>query len=118
MAPFWHKLAACKQLGPHVFFGSREKTPMTGPEISNAKTLCTQCPVQRECLAFGLDEEWGVWGGFTRAERERAVSRVMEQMRVPVEQRKTDVRTDQAKGVVLRAFDTGHLAGLVAVSAP
>ena len=73
MAPLWHKLAVCLELGNHVFFGKRDKTPMSAPEIRNAKLLCGQCPVRGECLSVGLDQEWGIWGGYTRPERERAL---------------------------------------------
>lgn len=27
-------------------------------------SLCTSCPVQRQCLAYAVsNQEWGVWGG-------------------------------------------------------
>lgn len=34
-------------------------------DLERAKALCTDCPIQRECLAAALDrgEPWGVWGG-------------------------------------------------------
>ena len=46
---------------------------MSAPEIRNAKLLCHQCPVRAECLGVGLEEEWGIWGGYIRSERERAL---------------------------------------------
>lgn len=38
---------------------------------SEAKIVCAACPVRSKCLASAMtnDEEWGVWGGMTRAER-------------------------------------------------
>jgi WhiB family redox-sensing transcriptional regulator len=37
----------------------------TPADLERAKTLCTRCPVRRQCLAAALDraEPWGVWGG-------------------------------------------------------
>ena len=33
------------------------------------KMLCEHCPVRAECKEVGKDEEWGLWGGLTPAER-------------------------------------------------
>ncbi|KZS81708.1 transcriptional regulator [Mycobacterium kansasii] len=37
----------------------------TPADLERAKTLCTGCPVRRQCLAAALEraEPWGVWGG-------------------------------------------------------
>ncbi len=34
-------------------------------ELEQAKALCADCPIRRECLAaaIGRQEPWGVWGG-------------------------------------------------------
>lgn len=34
-------------------------------QLEQAKTLCGDCPLRRECLAEALEraEPWGVWGG-------------------------------------------------------
>jgi WhiB family redox-sensing transcriptional regulator len=34
-------------------------------DLEQAKALCTDCPIRRECLAAALErqEPWGVWGG-------------------------------------------------------
>ena len=34
-------------------------------ELEQAKALCADCPIRRECLAAALEREepWGVWGG-------------------------------------------------------
>lgn len=35
-----------------------------------ALSLCAQCPVQKVCLSYALDnEEYGVWGGTTESQR-------------------------------------------------
>lgn len=34
-------------------------------ELEQAKALCADCPIRRQCLADALErqEPWGVWGG-------------------------------------------------------
>lgn len=46
---------------------------MSRSEVAKARELCTGCPVRRDCLTDALrrGESWGVWGGFTAAERKR-----------------------------------------------
>ena len=36
-----------------------------------AKTVCASCPVRGECLAEHMDEEYGIFGGYTEHERAR-----------------------------------------------
>ena len=37
----------------------------TPSELEQAKMLCADCPIRRECLNSALEREepWGVWGG-------------------------------------------------------
>lgn len=35
--------------------------------------VCANCPVWKECLEFGADETWGMWGGLTPQERRGTV---------------------------------------------
>jgi len=34
-----------------------------------AREVCNVCPVWKECLNDGTDEQWGMWGGLTPLER-------------------------------------------------
>jgi len=34
-----------------------------------AREVCHVCPVWKECLKDGNDEQWGMWGGLTPLER-------------------------------------------------
>ena len=44
--------------------------PHQGVNPTNARKNCPECPVQGECLEYGiLYDEPGVWGGKTRKER-------------------------------------------------
>lgn len=43
-----------------------------------AKLVCAHCPVLAKCRTYGLtagDEESGIWGGLTKAERQREIRR-------------------------------------------
>jgi WhiB family redox-sensing transcriptional regulator len=49
--------------------------PEPGDKIGEreAKAVCKECPVRRECLIAALTERHpdGIWGGFTTRERQR-----------------------------------------------
>lgn len=40
-------------------------------DIALAQSVCMDCPVRHACLLDGLDDEHGVWGGYTPSERAR-----------------------------------------------
>jgi WhiB family redox-sensing transcriptional regulator len=55
---------------PEMFF--LEQRDRMGPEkMRIAKELCSSCPVRVLCLEYALEagEQDGIWGGFTRNER-------------------------------------------------
>src|SRR5215472_5403958 len=65
----WIDAAACAAADPEVFF-------TTGQEAdAEAKRYCAGCPVHEECLDYALTarEEFGVWGGFSEAERRSVI---------------------------------------------
>lgn len=66
----WAK-AACRGMAEEdIFFPDRSHGP-NGADA--AKAVCAGCPVRVECLEHALEaqEEYGVWGGTTPAERRR-----------------------------------------------
>lgn len=71
----WYAWGSCSGLGQQVFYGTSDHQPMSRPEITRAKSVCAECPVRRRCLQYSLEEreDWGIWGGYTRAERDRAL---------------------------------------------
>lgn len=87
-------MAGCSGLGFWVFYGA--KRALSPPEIRRAKVVCGECPVRRMCLADGLGEAWGIWGGYTPPERKRALSAV-----------------EGSSEAVLLAFDRGLMDQLV-----
>ena len=59
----WHREAKCGGISdPDIFFPGRT-------QISIAQMLCSDCPVQLKCLADGVREEYGVWGGTSPKKR-------------------------------------------------
>lgn len=61
----WMSDAVCATTGGDVFF------PAKGDSAAPAKTICKQCPVAAECLAYALDRgiTKGIWGGKTPRQR-------------------------------------------------
>ncbi len=65
----WRADAACRGLGPAIFFDHRRK--------QEARSLCRDCPVRDECRAHAVatGEPAGIWGGLTpRQHRSIAVT--------------------------------------------
>lgn len=63
----WWDRGNCRGLNPDLFF------PVRGEDQTAAKAVCAGCEVRQDCLAEGLDEHFGIWGGVS--ERERRVMR-------------------------------------------
>ncbi len=63
----WVEEGVCASVDPEVWF------PPQGGNHADAKRVCGRCPVAQECLDYALatDEEYGVWGGASRLDRER-----------------------------------------------
>ena len=76
---------------------------MSRREVAQARGLCRSCPVRRDCLfdALHAGTRFGVWGGLTDAERQRAYT-----VGVPRGFRRTIAG-------ILRLFDQGLLERLV-----
>jgi len=55
--------ALCRE-APEIFTGEKDN-------FSLCRTFCRRCPVRTECLALGLFEESGIWGGLDPLERKR-----------------------------------------------
>jgi hypothetical protein len=69
--PRWHSQAACRGIGPDVFFGAGR------PSTRRAFVLCAQCPVRQPCRDAAEDHsvDYGIWGGTTASERLKLVRR-------------------------------------------
>lgn len=69
----WMQEAACAGMGSWLFFGpdASEEDSRTKQDIQQAKRICAQCPVRKECYQEGRYEMYGIWGGLTGNERLR-----------------------------------------------
>ena len=60
----WHSCGLCIGEDPDVFF------PSHGDPGAEARTICTACPVVKECLSYATAaDEFGIWGGLDQRER-------------------------------------------------
>jgi WhiB family transcriptional regulator, redox-sensing transcriptional regulator len=63
--------AECEGAGLDRFFSDDRE------HKREAKALCKQCPIQRDCLRYAtVAGEVGVWGGMTDGERKAMVKRL------------------------------------------
>jgi WhiB family transcriptional regulator, redox-sensing transcriptional regulator len=69
----WRSAGACRSADPDLFF-PLSSTGRGERQIARAKMICAGCQVRRECLEFALahDQVYGVWGGTTPEDRQRA----------------------------------------------
>jgi len=64
----WQEIAACRGLPAEMFY------PFDRNDLGKKRALriCDRCEVTQQCLAFAIknDEQWGIWGGLSRPERQ------------------------------------------------
>lgn len=71
----WCARSACKDQDPDLFFPEGD-AGLALLQTREAQSVCAQCPVRQQCLNWALetDQEFGVWGGTSAAER-RSIKR-------------------------------------------
>ena len=67
--PKWWHLGACRGLDSRVFYPEDEASSV------HAKSICSSCSVQPDCLehALTIREKAGVWGGASERDRCRII---------------------------------------------
>jgi WhiB family redox-sensing transcriptional regulator len=100
----WQERARCAGAGLELFFPD-------GGDTRRAKAFCSGCPVWGECLAYGLDEDHGVWGGLNRAERAR-LRRLRHRLAVAPADPANSVDIRRLLAVGMSPERLGELAGL------
>jgi WhiB family redox-sensing transcriptional regulator len=72
----WRQFAACRGMVTDLFFPAGDVAAEPVAQAEHAKAICRHCHVRRECLEYALatNEQYGIWGGLTEAER-RALRR-------------------------------------------
>jgi WhiB family redox-sensing transcriptional regulator len=71
----WYRSAACRGMATSLFFPEAVLSERARPDpavVAEAKGVCACCPVRERCLAVGVREEHGIWGGLTLGERRAA----------------------------------------------
>ena len=65
--PEWTNQAACRGMGPAVWFPGR------GEQTAHLKDICSGCPVAADCLQYALDNDikHGIFGGMSERQRRR-----------------------------------------------
>lgn len=73
----WQNQAACKGVGPLMFWEQQQPSGLRDLLERRARDLCAGCPVQAPCRAAGIDgvEPAGMWGGLSYAERKPLMGR-------------------------------------------
>ena len=61
----WQAKAACTPEDSALMFSE------LGSKVARMKAICANCPVQVQCLALGMDDEFGIFGGMTPDERKQ-----------------------------------------------
>lgn len=65
----WHEQAKCAGLDVTIFYPEVIGGRHAEKRALEAKAICSGCPVQAECLAYGMSDRFGVFGGLTPEER-------------------------------------------------
>lgn len=74
----WQNQAACRKVDPELFYyPDSERGAARKRRETAAKKVCASCPVLAVCARFALEnvEVYGIWGGLTEKERQRAMNR-------------------------------------------
>lgn len=80
--PDWMDQARCRGADPELFYPSRGAADS---QYRLARVMCAECPVSRECLEYGMNEGYGIWGGLSRNQRHQlAAARKKPPVVVPV----------------------------------
>jgi len=62
-----YRRAACAGAPVDLFFPDPTRADAGG--LEQARAICAGCPVREACLAAGMAEEHGIWGGLDPRER-------------------------------------------------
>jgi WhiB family redox-sensing transcriptional regulator len=72
----WRSAGSCLTADPDLFFPI-SSAGRAAEQIVHAKAICQHCAVQRQCLEFAQENAlaYGIWGGTTPEDRQRALRR-------------------------------------------
>ena len=61
--------ANCRGINTEIFYLEESELKEHGIKNKVIRKVCFTCLIQKDCLRAGMEEEYGIWGGFTRWER-------------------------------------------------
>ena len=97
--PPWVKQALCKsETAEHLETFYPEPSSHGGNPLAVARKMCLQCPVRYECLEYGLDEQWGVWGGHSASQRRKLSSMMKKGSTLLEASQQIDARSRDVRG--------------------
>jgi WhiB family redox-sensing transcriptional regulator len=67
----WKTFAMCTPLTAPLFFADQERSNEGKLRVAEARRICMDCAVRKECRAFAVDAgiDDGVWGGMDPGQR-------------------------------------------------
>jgi hypothetical protein len=72
--PIWKTEALCRsENAEHLKTFFPEEQTHGGNHLIAPRKMCIECPVRFDCLEYGLEEPYGVWGGHSPSQRKRIV---------------------------------------------
>lgn len=95
----WRSSAVCASYDPEIMY------PDETADKTTARCLCQECPVRTACLEDGLDDDYGIWGGYTPSERARLRKHLPAE---PIARRLTLVRAAYLGPASFGVADTEH----------
>ena len=70
--PTWHTRAACRGMGPDLFFPPGDDGLFRHVPYSQGRLVCERCPVIDQCAEAGAYEHHGLWAGQSPRQRKRS----------------------------------------------
>lgn len=67
----WMERGTCLKLVRAGMMTQDDWFPDKGQDTKRVRKICAWCPVKEECLAYGMWERYGVWGGTTEGQRRK-----------------------------------------------
>lgn len=89
----WAEAASCVGLDPELWFPSNGE--YRTHEFALAMQTCARCPVKRECLTEGMQNDYGIWAGWTPEHRKQLKQRME---RMPESARSTIIEVAAERG--------------------
>lgn len=71
--PLWWEQAACQEHPELSWFPDEDgpRTPEAAAMSAKARGVCQSCPVRVDCLEYGMEQRFGIWGGLGPSQRKR-----------------------------------------------